>query len=432
MVSAAIAMRGARATARAAAPFALLACALAARAAPVPYYIESEFEPPRAYVGAEVTLRLRLLRAPGVPYGVLRPPRLGEDAEVVPLGRTRAFETMRKGVAYDVREQVYAVVPRRAGKLVLPGPEIAGPLRQAVAIARQPRGAPRALDVRAPRAGPGEPWLPARRVTLEETWSQDPAALAAGQPVVRTLLVRAEGLTGNRLPALRMAEQPGLSVHHDASRFSSQYLEAGMTGRRLQRVVLIAQDEGEIELPALSLAWWDILADEPRVATLPARRLRIGAYAAALAAPAQAARAEMEPLEAMRWFAALLFVLSGLALWLYSRRQPQREARKRLRAACRRNDAPGAREALTEWWRGASPGVAAPVLSRMGEGWDQDARAALLALDAALYGGRTWDGKAFWRAVRPWLRGSRARRAVAAPASPSALPPLFRLQAKAR
>lgn len=411
---------------------ALLACALAARAAPVPWYIESEFEPPRAYVGAEVTLRLRLLRAPGVPYGVLRPPRLGEDAELVPLGRTRAFETTRKGVVYDVREQTYAVVPRRAGKLLLPGPEIVGPLRQAAGPSRETRGAPRTLEVRAPRAAPGEPWLPARRVTIEEAWSQDPSALTAGQPVVRTLLVLAEGLTGNRLPALRMAEQPGLSVHHDASRFSSQYLEAGMTGRRLQRVVLIAQDEGEIELPELSLAWWDILADEPRVATLPARKLRIGAFAASRAAPApaQAARAEMDPLEAMRWFAGLLFALSGLALWLYARRQPEREARKRLRAACRRNDAPGAREALAEWWQAAMKSTTAPLLARMGEAWSDDARTALMALDAALYAGRRWDGKACWRALRPCLRRRRAQREAAIPSS--TLQALFRLQAPGR
>ena len=40
----------------------MLAWALGARAAPAPYVIETEFEPARAYVGAEVTLRLRLLR----------------------------------------------------------------------------------------------------------------------------------------------------------------------------------------------------------------------------------------------------------------------------------------------------------------------------------------------------------------------------------
>jgi hypothetical protein len=448
MVSAAFDVRHGCAMARAALPFALLACALAtwapdARAAPVPWYIESEFQPPRTYVGAEVALRLRLLRAPGVPYGVLRPPRLGEDAEVIPIGRVRAYVETRKGVAYEVREQNYVVVPRREGKLVLPGPEVVGPLRQAGASTRPPSGVPRTLEVRAPRAVPGEPWLPARRIAIEESWSQDPGALSAGQPVVRTLVVRAEGLSGNRLPALRMAEHPRLSAHHEASRFSSQYLDAGMAGQRTQRVVLIAQEEGEIELPALSVDWWDTVADEPRTTTLPARRLRVGEIAPPPLAPLPPTPAEISPLEAMRWFALVLFVLSGTSLWLYARRQPEREAKKRLRAACRRGHAQQAHKALIEWWNSETAGEAAPLLARVGDAWDSRARAALAALDAALYGGKAWDGRQFWRAVKPWLRkraaparraphDAGARAAIPPHARPAAdaLPPLFRLQAR--
>jgi hypothetical protein len=408
----------------------LYACALAARAASAPYYIESEFQPPRAYVGAEVTLRLRLLRAPYAPYNALRPPQLGDDAELIPPGRLRTYETTRKGVVYDVREHTYVFVPRRAGKLVLPGPELVAPLRDAAGSVRQLRGAPRALEVRPPRAAPGEPWLPARRVTLEESWSREPTALSAGQAVVRTLVVRADGITGNRLPGLRMAAQPGLAVHHDASRFSSEYLEAGMAGRRVQRVVLIAQDEGEIELPALSLAWWDTVADAPRVATLAARTLRVSASAATPQAPPPLPALE-SPMEILRWFGAVVFILSVAILWAYVHRQPEREARKRLREACQRDNAPRAREALFEWWEGATGGAAAPVLLRMGDAWDERARAALEALDAALYGGHAWDGRAFWQAVAPWLRGRALATRDAArrkSSSSAALPRLFRLQ----
>jgi hypothetical protein len=420
-------VRRAHAMARAALTLALLGGAFGARAAPVPYLIESEFQPPRTYVGAETTLRLRLLRAPGLPYAVLKPPQLGDDAELIPIGTLRAYDLERAGVVYDVRERTYLVVPHRAGRIVLPEPELAGPLRQSAGVARPMRGAQRVLEVRAPRAAPGEPWLPARHLSVEESWSRDPSALQAGQPVVRTLVVRAEGLTGNLLPALRMADQPGLAVHHEASRFSSEYLDAGMAGRRVQRVVLIAKEEGEILLPALSLAWWDTVADAPRVATLPARTLRVGE--SALPAPAAAPAGEQEPLDVLRWFGAALFVLSGLALWLYARRQDEREAMRRLRAACERDDAAGARAALADWWQLAHRGAGAPLLLRMGEAWSGEARAALRALDAALYGGGTWNGGESWRAMKPWLRrravGERGRVTTA-----PELPPLFRLQAR--
>lgn len=403
----------------------LFASALVAHAAPAPYLIESVFVPARAYVGAEVTLRLRLLRAPGVPYGVLRPPRLGDSAEVTPFGNLRDYETQRAGVLYSVRERSYLVVLRRAGPLVLPGPELDGPLRYAKEFVRELRGAPRVLEVRPPRVEAGEPWLPARRVTLEESWSSDPRALAAGTPVVRTLVVRAEGISGNRLPRLQMAALPGLRAHYDQSDFGSQYLEAGVAGRRVQRVVLMPLEEGEIELPELALGWWDLMADAPRTATLPARTLRVGAAVAAEALPE--APAGVSPQAVMRGFAMAILVVSAAVLWGYLRTQPLREARRQLRAACGRKNPLAVRDALLEWWMAAARGATAPLVQQMGDAWDAEARAQLAALDAALYGGRAWDGKAFWRGVRPWLRKGAVRRAAPVP---PALPPLFRLQAQ--
>jgi len=103
------------------------------------------------------------------------------------------------------------------------------------------------------------------------------------------------------------------------------------------------------------------------------------------------------------------------------------EARRVLREACRRNDARAARDALAEWWAIAHPRQAPPLVRRMGERWDAAGRARLDDLDAALYAGSRWDGKAFWRGVKPWLRRRAARRERRAR---PALPPLFRLQAR--
>jgi len=53
-----------------------------------------------------------------------------------------------------------------------------------------------------------------------------------------------------------------------------------------------------------------------------------------------------------------------------------------------------------------------------------DAQAQLSALDAALYGGRAWNGKEFWKCMRIRLRRTDIRRH----ASAQSLPTFFRLQ----
>lgn len=422
---------------RAALLAALCACALCAgpaRSAPADFVVEAELLPARVYAGAEATLRLRLLRAPGVPYGVLRPPALGDAAEISPLGPIRRYETRRAGVTYEVHERAHLIVPRRAGRLVVPDAELEGPLRYSESYRRDARAAHapsaargplRVLEVRPPPPGAGEPWLPARRLTLEESWSRDPDALSAGTPVTRTLVLRAEGLAAERLPRLEMAAQPALLAHHDLPELATEVLDSGTVGRRVQRIVLMPLAEGEAGLPALSVRWWDVATDAPRTATLAGRTLRL--RAAIVPEVPDEEPSGVSGRAVLRGFAAAIALLSVAVLWWYLRTQPLREARRQLRAACRRNQARAAHDALIEWWKAATPGAPVPLVRRIGDAWDAGARAQLGALDAALYGGGAWDGKAFWRCARPWLRGNAVRRR--APASPP-LPSLFRLQAR--
>ena len=177
---------------RAALAFALCILSVCAHAAPASFFIEAELQEPRVYVGGETILRLRLLRAPGVPYGVLRPPALGDAADMWSLGPTRWFQAEREGASWDVHERTYLIVPRRGGRLVVPGVDVEGPLRKQALLreARALRGPQLELDVRPAPQDAREPWLPARNLTLEESWSRDPAVLSAGAAVTRTIIMR--------------------------------------------------------------------------------------------------------------------------------------------------------------------------------------------------------------------------------------------------
>lgn len=393
---------------------ALCASSLVARAAPSSLVVEAEIAPAAVYAGAEAILRLRLLRAPDAAHGVLRAPVLGDAAEMRPLEPIHWYETTRAGVTWQVHEGTYVIVPRHAGRLVVPGAKVEGAGRQA-------DGPPLVLDVRPPPADAGEPWLPARSLALEESWSRETAALSVGTPVTRTIVVRAEGIAAERLPQIRMAAHAALRVHHDQPELANEYTAAGTTGRLVQRIVLVPLGEGKIVLPELGVRWWNVNIDAPRTATLPGRTVRLQSEP-----PPPAPSVEgVSPLLVWRGSAAALALLLLLGLVWHVRTQELREARRLLRAACRQNNARAARDALIQWWNAVSPGAPPPLVRRIGPAWDASANAQLDALDEALYGGRAWDGKEFWRRVRPWLR----KPGLPRPAPRPTLAPLFRLQA---
>ena len=404
--------------------FFILAAA-GASAASERFQVEAELEQTRIYVGGETILRIRLVRAPGMPYGILRPPAIGDAFEVWSLGPARWFQTQRDGVSWDAHERTYLLVPRREGTVTIPGAEVEGPLRRQ-ALPREAaalRGPPMTLEVRPMPPNAAEPWLPARQVTLEESWSDDPASLAAGTAVTRTIILRVHGLPAQRLPRLEMAAQPGLRVHHDQPEFATEHRSNGTVGRVIQRIVVVPLDDAEVVVPVFGVPWWDVIADAPRTATLAARALRVRSVFSPAALPVAPDVSPAVP----RTMAAVFALLLAIALWWRVRSAPLRGARRRLREACRAHNPRAARAALMHWWRVVSRDAPPPLLLRLGETWDGPAQAQLAALDAALYGSRSWDGNEFWRRVRPWLRKTASQRVAPAPPRP----PFFRLQAAA-
>ena len=115
----------------------------------------------------------------------------------------------------------------------------------------------------------------------------------------------------------------------------------------------------------------------------------------------------------LRWLVFLVALLAAVWLWWLVLTRDRRAARAKLKAACRRNDARGARDALLEWARA----VGRPTALVQSIGSLRGVRAELAGLDAALYAGQAWDGRVFWKRVRRhlkkrdpgWDAGSRIR-----------------------
>ena len=308
---------------------------LAAHAQAPDLIVEAAINPARVYAGGEALLMIRLLRAEGVSYGELKPPDLGDAADIVSRHSSRSFRETRSGVSYFVLERNFSVIPKRAGTLSFQGGSVTGLYRGLeVALAHgSTLGPSLSLDVLPARA---QPWLPAQRLTLEETWSADPSALAAGAPVTLTLVLSASGITADRLPALEIPPNYALRAHYDRPEVVTDFNDLGLTARRVQRIVLLPVDDGEVTLPEIRVPWWDVVADAPRVAVIPARTIQVSASVAEVK---EVEEPIVGPSPLLRWVAVLMGLAAAVALWRYVRGHAARDARSRLREACRRNDA---------------------------------------------------------------------------------------------
>ena len=335
------------------------------------------------YVQSEVILTVTLQQAINLDGGEISNFDI-PDAVVENLER-RSFQRRVGNRTWLVTELRYAVYPQKSGALsipaigftareVQPGRSLLG-----ARLGRRLRMAstPLEIDVKSvPTSFPGEVWLPARALTLEENWSIDPASLNVGDSTTRTLTLTARGLQGSQLPPLSSVQGavniPELRFYPDQESIDQSELAEGLQGRRVQSEALVARSGGTWTLPEIRVPWWNIETDRLEFATLPARTVVVTAIQTAdqindaTLSPNTSTAGTTLPLwlwaaSAAGWLVSLAL---GILLWL-SRRQTAapsptpggakaksasvRQALVEIRKAAEQQDATLLKKAILQW-----------------------------------------------------------------------------------
>lgn len=414
-----------------------------------PVFIDASLDQQSVYVQAQVILTLRIYHSVSLYDDSNLTPLQMTDARIEQLGEARTYETVVNGIRHGVIEVRYALFPQRSGELRIP-PQVFsatevrrdqlqedlmpfGPRPGRVIRVESPEIP---LPVRAKPAGyPSDaPWLPARALSLSESWSPEPDQARVGDSLTRSLMLKAEGLGSVQLPPLGTVQVEGLRRYPEQPKLNNEHGDQGLIGSREEREALVPTHDGQIELPALEVVWWNTGSDRLERTRLPARTLQVAAnpgLAADLpvAAPALPQDIAGQPLWPWQLACGLLLgtTLLGFGLWWHARRQPAvlpslsngpspRSLLDDLRRACQANDTQATRQALDAWAR-QQPETLADMAARFVPLSD-----ALDGLNGALYSasGQHWQGEDLWQAIRdlpPAQAGT--------PQEPSALPPLY-------
>ncbi len=342
------------------------------------------------------------------------------DARVLPADDVRRYNTVIEGRRFGVYERRFLIFPEVSGELVIPGQRFTA--RMINAYDRWSRGQqvsvvskPLRLNVKPiPAEYPAAPWLPVRNLQAEDFYSTDPANWVAGEAVVHSLTLQADGLPGAQLPAIALPEIPGLRYYPDKNSSDDQMTEQGVVGQASQTVAMVAMQGGELVMPEIRIPWWNTELDRLEYAVLPARTLQVkgnSAAPAAAAKPASPAPTASMPATATEIPAAAAWLLGlgvalllslGLNLWQWRRARglplpgtpetlaPSRNAQwNALNQACNSNQPAAIRTALLAWVNAGGMGPVNNPIHNLGELSrrlnDPRLQNELAALDAHLF-----------------------------------------------
>ena len=386
-----------------------------ARSAPA-LWVEAELQPDTLHVQAQARYTLRLYQAVSVRELAVHAPE-SALAEIRPSGEN-IHDVTRNGQRYRVTERHFAVFPFASGTLQLTGGHVSLRTDGVSSPERRIDAPPLTRNVSPVPAGQrADEWLPARAVTLTESWHPDAPQLRPGQALRRTIRIEAKGVAAAQIPPLHPGTD-GFSVHPEPPRLEEREEDGWITGIREQSWRLVPRQGGDITLPILRLSWWDSVAGLPRQTTLPARPIAVMASpdardmatdervapATALApaqqrAPAAPAADSSATTPGAALLAAIALLAAGAA---FTRRYRDTKTLRHIRRACHDNDPVAARATLLQWSREIGvPGPASllALARHLGGAATCD---QLAALDRHLYGEHRhpWSGQQLVTALR--------------------------------
>lgn len=426
-------------------------------------FVEVTAEPLAPYVQQQVRYTAKLYYLVDLSDGSLDEPS-ASGLVAKKLGRDKQYVATRDGRRYHVLERSYALTPEQSGPLTIPAlgfrgsavdnSDPTGFFRRGRAV--NARSDAIQLDVRPKPANWGSaPWLPATSLSLADE-SELPAEIKVGEPLTRTIRLRAQGLGFEQLPELELEKPEGTEIYPDKPDTRTRDDGAWLYGERTRKFAIVPTRPGRLVLPPIEVHWWNIAQDRAETAVLPEREIRVLPGATAMSAP-PAATGEAAPTTAetpaqsapiiypgaeatanvrlWRWLALALAVLwlGTLGLWWKSRRSPPDVApaaappptsgRSAFLRACAMGDLVGAERALVAWARGERAGVRnlGELITALDSAGQCEALAELLRMR---YAGATTEGLGA-RLTRAFRDGIAWRDAKTVAGEAPALPPLY-------
>ena len=251
-----------------------------------PVRVAMEVSKNSVFVQEQIHVKIQIVSKVNLSQTQMQPLEI-KNAIVIPLeDKPKQFISVINGRQHLIEEQNFAIFPQESGELVIPSVIYSvvpserdmwsDPFsRSRSNILRLPTEEQRITVKPVPAEAAGKSWLPAKNLSINETWSVSLDHLKMGEPVTRTITITADGLTGGQILPLPNTPIDGLTFYPDQPQNNDKKTTEGIEGTRVETTAIIPNHGGEFILPEINVQWWDINEQVMKTASLPAQTITV-------------------------------------------------------------------------------------------------------------------------------------------------------------
>lgn len=426
-----------------------------------PFFIDAKIDPSNPYVQSQLIYTFKLYFRVALNQPRIELPSL-KDITFVQLGDKPVSQTMIAGVPYNIVEKRFAMFANKAGDFEVPPMHLEASVEEPADYddgpfyfnAERPiHLATKSFNISVrdvPDTFQGDTWLPAKDVTLSDSWSHQGRLWEVGVPVTRTLKLRARGLRSDQLPDFNIEKMDDMNVYVERAKRSDVIDGNDVQGILEQKITYIPNVARDFVLPAMKVDWWNTDKDMKGQARLDAMNIAVEKGVATannlpanntpkaqitISKPVVPQKSSKSIFYQVLWILIASAIVMTIALWIFCNKTQRKTMRKKQNQrhsvgekeflkACRTNDPLKAQHYLLSWAKKHIPDrhhTLTTIAERLN---DQESVAAIHALEEAIYSGKTqWSGEELRMAFVKMKKSSLSK--TITPSQKDPLPPLY-------
>lgn len=215
--------------------------------------------------------------------GALTPPNL-PGCSIEQVGKDIESSELVNGERYQTFTRRYSITPQQSGGFKLEAPFFKGEMIDRASSnydyyakhkTVSAEGKPLDFNVNPIPLEFNGDWLVSELVALTEEWSVTGDEITQGEPVTRTITLTALDLMENQLPDLKMTSPDGVKVYPEQPQAKKAERNGRIVAQKVFSFAVIANKSGDLELPEISIPWYNSQTKQITSTTLAKKRLKV-------------------------------------------------------------------------------------------------------------------------------------------------------------